>query len=141
MLPRVVVYDATLTLGLRGLRADQQDVGAHEQVVVAHNAGADVDSAARIADALSDPDAAAGLWDLAREVGAPGSPAEFGLTEDDVELAAELATAAIPDSNPEPVSRESVAELIRSALRGTTSDADARARGGAGPDDLTLRSR
>lgn len=34
------------------------------------------------------------------------------------QLAAELATAAIPDSNPEPVSRESVAELIRSALRG-----------------------
>lgn len=49
---------------------------------------------------------------------APGSLGELGLTEDDVELAAELATAAIPDSNPRPVSQESVATLLRSALRG-----------------------
>ena len=68
--------------------------------------------------ALGTPDAAAGLWDLAREVGAPGSLAEIGLTEDAVDLAAELATAAIPDSNPQPVSRDMIAMLLRSALRG-----------------------
>ncbi|WP_134773040.1 maleylacetate reductase [Ornithinimicrobium flavum] len=206
VLPRVVVYDATLTQGLppdlaahsglnalahavdslwapradpingalagegmralvpglRGLRADAEDLRAHEQVlygtylsgvalasagagmhhkichvlggtfnlphaqthavvlpyVVAYNAPADPDSASRIAEALGTPDAAAGLWDLAREVGAPGSLGELGLTEDDVDLAAELATVAIPGSNPEPVSEEQVATLLRSALRG-----------------------
>jgi alcohol dehydrogenase class IV len=206
VLPRVVVYDATLTQGLppdlaahsglnalahavdslwapradpvnralagegmralvpglRGLRADPADLGAHERVlygtylsgvalasagagmhhkichvlggtfnlphapthavvlpyVAAYNTGADPDSEARIADALGAPDGAAGLWDLAREVGAPGSLAEIGLTEESVDLAAELATAAIPDSNPEPVTQERIAMLLRAALRG-----------------------
>lgn len=206
VLPRVVVYDATLTQGLppdlavhsglnalahavdslwapradpinramasegmralvpglRGLRADREDLGAHEQVlygtylsgvalasagagmhhkichvlggtfnlphapthavvlpyVAAYNTEADPDSEARIAEALWTPHAAPGLWDLAREVGAPGSLAEIGFTEDAVDLAAELATAAIPDSNPQPVSQESVATLLRAALRG-----------------------
>jgi len=206
VLPRVVVYDATLTqglptdlavhsglnalahavdslwapradpinramagegmralvAGLRGLRAGTEDLEAHERVlygtylagvalasagagmhhkichvlggtfnlphapthavvlpyITAYNAEADPDSAARIAEALWTPHAAPGLWDLAREVGAPGSLGEIGLTEDDVDLAAELATAAIPDSNPAPVSRASVAALLRSALRG-----------------------
>ncbi|WP_298891410.1 maleylacetate reductase [uncultured Serinicoccus sp.] len=206
VLPRVVVYDATLTLGLptdlaahsglnalahavdslwapradpinramagegmralipglSGLRANPADVRANEQVlygtylsgvalasagagmhhkichvlggtfnlphapthavvlpyVAAFNADADPDSDACIAEALGALHAASGLWDLAREVGAPDSLAEIGLTEDDVDLAAELATAAIPDSNPRPVSLEGVATLIRSALRG-----------------------
>ncbi|WP_151526991.1 maleylacetate reductase [Serinicoccus kebangsaanensis] len=206
VLPRVVVYDATLTLGLptdlavhsglnalahavdslwapradpinramagegmralvpglRGLRADSADVRAHEEVlygtylagvalasagagmhhkichvlggtfnlphapthavvlsyVAAYNAEADPDSEARIAEALGTPHAASGLWDLVREVGAPASLGEIGFTEDDVDLAAELATAAIPDSNPRPVSQDGVATLLRSALRG-----------------------
>lgn len=206
VLPRVVVYDATLTQGLppdlavhsglnalahavdslwapranpinramagegmramvpglRGLRADAGDLRAHEQVlygtylsgvalasagagmhhkichvlggtfnlphapthavvlpyVAAYNTAADPDSVARIAQALGTPHAAAGLWDLAREVGAPDSLGEIGFTEDAVDLAAELAAAAIPDSNPEPVSRERVATLLRAALRG-----------------------
>ncbi|KUG53397.1 maleylacetate reductase [Serinicoccus chungangensis] len=206
VLPRVVVYDATLTLGLppdlavhsglnalahavdslwasradpinramagegmralvpglRGLRADPADVRAHEQVlygtylsgvalasagagmhhkichvlggtfnlphapthavvlpyVAAFNAEADPDSDARIAETLGTPQGAAGLWDLAREVGAPGSLGGIGFTEDDVELAAELATAAIPDSNPAPVSQERITTLLRSALWG-----------------------
>ncbi|WP_298746383.1 maleylacetate reductase [uncultured Serinicoccus sp.] len=151
-----------LVPGLRGLRGDPEDVRAHEQVlygtylsgvalasagagmhhkichvlggtfnlphaathavvlpyVAAYNAEADPASDARIAEALGAPQGAAGLWDLAREVGAPGSLGEIGLTKDDVDLAAELATAAIPESNPEPVSRASVAALLRSALRG-----------------------
>ncbi|MFK5584160.1 maleylacetate reductase [Serinicoccus sp. LYQ131] len=206
VLPRVVVYDATLTQGLppdlavhsglnalahavdslwapradpinramagegmralvpglRGLRSDIKDVRAHEQVlygtylsgvalasagagmhhkichvlggtfnlphapthavvlpyVAAYNTEADPDSEARIAEALGTAHAAPGLWDLAREVGAPGSLGEIGFTEDAVDLAAELATAAIPDSNPRPVSQESVAALLRAALRG-----------------------
>ncbi|MFK5689198.1 maleylacetate reductase [Ornithinimicrobium sp. LYQ92] len=206
VLPRVVVYDATLTQGLptdlavhsglnalahavdslwaphadpinramagegmralvpglRGLRAGTEGLEAHERVlygtylsgvalasagagmhhkichvlggtfnlphapthavvlpyVAAYNSEADPDSEARIAEAFGTPHAASGLWDLAREVGAPGSLGEIGLTEDDVDLAAELATAAIPDSNPRPVSQESVAALLRAALRG-----------------------
>jgi maleylacetate reductase len=206
VLPRVVIYDATLTQGLppdlavhsglnalahavdslwapradpinramasegmralvpglRGLRADTKDLHAHERVlygtylsgvalasagagmhhkichvlggtfnlphapthavvlpyVAAYNTAADPDSAARIAEALGTPHAAPGLWDLARQVGAPGSLGEIGFTEDAVDLAAELATAAIPDSNPRQVSQESVATLLRSALRG-----------------------
>ncbi len=206
VLPRVVVYDATLTLGLptdlavhsglnalahavdslwapradpinramagegmralvpglRGLRADLADVRAHEQVlygtylsgvalasagagmhhkichvlggtfnlphapthavvlpyVAAYNVEADPDSEARIAEALGASHGAVGLWDLAREVGAPGSLGEIGFTEHDVDLAAELATAAIPDSNPRPVSQERLAALLGSALRG-----------------------
>ena len=151
-----------LVPGLRGLRADPEDLGAHERVlygtylsgvalasagagmhhkichvlggtfnlphapthavvlpyVAAYNTTADPDSEARITEALGTPHAAAGLWDLAREVGAPGSLGEIGFTEGDVELAAELAMAAIPDSNPRPVTRESVATLLWSALRG-----------------------
>ncbi|WP_130014800.1 maleylacetate reductase [Serinicoccus sediminis] len=206
VLPRVVVYDATLTQGLpadlavhsglnalahavdslwapradpinramagegvralvpglRGLRADTADVRAHERVlygtylsgvalasagagmhhkichvlggtfnlphapthavvlpyVAAYNAEADPDSEARIAEALGTPNGAAGLWDLARAVGAPASLSRIGFTEDDVDLAAELATAAIPDSNPRRVSQKSVASLLRSAIRG-----------------------
>lgn len=151
-----------LVPGLRGLRADAEDLGAHERVlygtylsgvalasagagmhhkichvlggtfnlphapthavvlpyVAAYNTAADPGSEARIAEALGTPHAAAGLWDLAREVGAPGSLAAIGFTEESVDLAAELATAAIPDSNPQPVSRDTIAMLLRSALRG-----------------------
>nr|WP_321166128.1 iron-containing alcohol dehydrogenase [Serinicoccus sp. CNJ-927] len=86
--------------------------------VAAYNEEADPESSARIAEALEVSHAASGLWDLAREVGAPGSLGELGFTEDAVDLAAELATAAIPDSNPAPVSEEGMAVLLRSALRG-----------------------
>lgn len=151
-----------LVPGLRGLRADTHDLGAREQVlygtylaavaltsagagmhhkichvlggtfnlphapthavvlpyVAAYNTPADPGSEARITEALGAPEAASGLWDLARELGAPDSLAELGLAEESVALAAELSTAAIPSSNPREVSLESITALLSSALRG-----------------------
>lgn len=86
--------------------------------VAAYNTAADPDSTARIAKALGTAGAASGLWDLARELGAPDSLAEIGLAEESVALAAELATEAIPASNPQQVSLGSVTTLLTAALHG-----------------------
>lgn len=161
-----------LVPGLRALRADVDDLGAREQVlygtylasvalasagagmhhkichvlggtfdlphapthavvlpyVAAFNAPADPDSAARITAALGAPEAGPGLWDLARELGAPGSLAEIGLTEASVPLAADLSAEAVPASNPRAVSPDRMAALLTAALRGDDVRAGAPSR-------------
>jgi maleylacetate reductase len=62
-------------------------------------------------------DAPAGLFDLARRIGAPASLKELGLRHADLDRAAELAAAA-PYPNPRPVSREDIRALLEDALHG-----------------------
>jgi alcohol dehydrogenase class IV len=72
---------------------------------------------ARIASALGVSDAPAGLFDLARRIGAPASLEELGLRHADLDRAAELAAAA-PYPNPRPVTREDIRALLEDAFHG-----------------------
>jgi maleylacetate reductase len=74
-------------------------------------------AARRIAAALGTEDAAAGIVQLARDVGTPRSLAALGLTEDDAVRAAAVAASAVPDlpRRPSPAELE---DLLRRAVRG-----------------------
>jgi maleylacetate reductase len=82
-----------------------------------YNRDAAPDAMARIARALAVSDAPAGLFDLARRIGAPASLKELGLRHADLDRAAELAAAA-PYPNPRPVTREDIRALLEDALHG-----------------------
>jgi maleylacetate reductase len=83
----------------------------------AYNRGAAPDAMARIARALGAEDAPAALFDLAKALGAEMRLAAFGLSEADLDRAAELATQD-PYYNPRPVSREAVRALLQDAYEG-----------------------
>lgn len=61
--------------------------------------------------------AGAGLWDFARSIGAPLALRELGLSEPDLDRAADLAVAN-PYENPRPIDRESIRGLLRRAWEG-----------------------
>lgn len=63
------------------------------------------------------PSAAAGLWDLAVEIGAPTSLADIGYDPAAVDETAEIVVAGAP-TNPRPVTAEGIRELLREALSG-----------------------
>jgi alcohol dehydrogenase class IV len=69
------------------------------------------------ADALGVEDAARGLYDLARRVGAPAALKDIGMPADGLERAAELATQN-PYVNPRPVEYRGVMELLQHAYAG-----------------------
>ncbi len=71
----------------------------------------------RIAEALAAQDAAGAIAALAREVGAPASLAELGMTEDDAVRAAEAAAPGVPDEPRRPT-RAELEELLVRAVRG-----------------------
>ncbi len=83
----------------------------------AYNRDAAPDAMARIARALGAEDAPAALFDLAKALGAEMRLAAFGLSEADLDRAAELATQD-PYYNPRPVSREAVRALLQDAYEG-----------------------
>lgn len=62
-------------------------------------------------------DAAAGLWDLATDIGAPTSLSSVGMKATDIDEAAEIVSAANP-VNPRPVTIEGARELIAAAHAG-----------------------
>jgi maleylacetate reductase len=83
--------------------------------VVAFNAEAAPEAMRRIARALDAADAADALFTLNRQLGVIGSLRALGLTEGDVERAADLvASASYP--NPRPSSRQEIGALLRGAL-------------------------
>ncbi|MDI5983944.1 maleylacetate reductase [Halomonas sp. M4R5S39] len=84
---------------------------------VAYNAPAAPEAMSRIARALGCEDPAAGLFDLARAVGAPTALEEIGLTPGDVERATEIATRN-PYWNPREVEAEGIHRLLHHALVG-----------------------
>ncbi|WEX90845.1 maleylacetate reductase [Sinorhizobium garamanticum] len=58
-----------------------------------------------------------GLWDFAREIGAPLTLKDLGLSEADLDRAAEVATEN-PHWNPRPVDRRSIRALLQDAWEG-----------------------
>ena len=84
---------------------------------VAYNAHSAPHAARRIARALGTTHAASGLYDLAREHGAPVSLREIGLAHDALDRAADVA-AANPYWNPRPVERDAIRALLDDAWHG-----------------------
>jgi alcohol dehydrogenase class IV len=84
---------------------------------VAYNASAAPDAMRRIARALGVADAAQGLYDLARSLGAPVALQEVGMRESDLDRAAELATQS-PYLNPRATDRAAIRRLLDDAYAG-----------------------
>lgn len=91
--------------------------------VLAFNAPAAPDAARRIARALGvadGADAARRLRELSAELGIPAGLRELGMTEEQVDEAAELVEPAVPADNPRPVDRAALREIIYAAWAGTS---------------------
>jgi alcohol dehydrogenase class IV len=84
---------------------------------IAYNAAAAPLAIERIARALKTSGAAGGLYDLARDQGAPCTLREIGMRGEDLDRAADLA-AANPYWNPRPVERDAIRELLQQAYDG-----------------------
>ncbi|RUR30424.1 maleylacetate reductase [Vreelandella andesensis] len=84
---------------------------------VAYNAPAAPDAMARISRALGCEDAATGLYDLGRSVGAPSALSELGFSVEDVERATEIATRN-PYWNPRDVEANGIRRLLSDAQSG-----------------------
>lgn len=84
---------------------------------VAYNTPAAPRAMARAAAALGVANAAQGLFDLARRLGAPTALRDIGMPESGLDLAVELATAA-PYWNPRPVEPVSLRALLEEAFHG-----------------------
>lgn len=70
-----------------------------------------------IADTFGHGSAGAGLWHFAKSVKAPLRLADLGLTEADLDRAAEIATRN-PYANPRPISRDGIRQLLQQAFDG-----------------------
>lgn len=81
------------------------------------NQAAAPEALARAARALSAPDAATALFDLAVSIGAPTSLSQLGMREADLDRAAELAVEP-PPWNPRPVDVTSLRALLDDAYHG-----------------------
>lgn len=84
---------------------------------LAYNADAAPQAMARIASAIGAPSAAAGLFDLARELGAPTSLKEIGMPQDGLHRTLELALSN-PYWNPRPLEATALAQLLGDAWAG-----------------------
>jgi|SRR5579871_4421991 len=81
------------------------------------NALAAPEALERVARALGAAEAGGGLFDLARKLDAPTTLKSIGMSQSDLDRAAELATAA-PYWNPRPVDRGSIRALLDDAFYG-----------------------
>jgi maleylacetate reductase len=86
--------------------------------VTAYNSPAAPDAVRRIGEALGAEDALAGLEALRRDTEAPRALRDIGMPEDGIPLAAELALAAIPETNPRPVTDAALRRLVHAAWAG-----------------------
>lgn len=84
---------------------------------VAYNAAAVPEGTRQLAQALGVKDAAAGLFELAKVVGAPTSLKAIGFKEADLDRAAAIATEK-PLNNPEPVTEARIRRLLEDAFHG-----------------------
>ena len=89
---------------------------------VAYNANATPDGTRRLADAMRVDDAANGLFELAKRIGAPMTLKEIGVNERDLDRAAAIATDT-PINNPEPVTENRVRRLLENAYLGNAPQA------------------
>lgn len=83
----------------------------------AYNRAAVPEAMRVIAAALGAKDAAQGLYDLAKSIGAPTALKDIGMPEDGLDRAAQLATEN-PYYNPRPVEQEAVRQLLDDAFNG-----------------------
>jgi len=86
--------------------------------VVAFNAPAAPDAAARIAGALGSIDALAGLEDLREDLHAPRALRDIGLRAEDLPEAVDAVLPAVPANNPRPVDAAALTRLLRAAWAG-----------------------
>ncbi|UUU35586.1 maleylacetate reductase [Streptomyces sp. CA-210063] len=98
---------------------------ALHSVVLPHVVGLNLpsapDAARRLGAALDSPDDPFGaLLDLYARLRPPRSLAELGLAEEELDRAADLVMAQVPDSNPRPVTRDEMRALLGRAWRGDT---------------------
>jgi maleylacetate reductase len=83
----------------------------------AYNAQGAEAAMARIARAIGAKSAAAGLYDLAKNLGAPLTLKELGMPELGLDKAADIA-AANPYANPIPIERAAIRQLLENAYHG-----------------------
>lgn len=84
---------------------------------VAFNATAAPEGSRKLADAMGVNDAAVGLFELAKTVGAPVALKDIGMAYADLDKAARIATET-PIDNPRPVSADDVRALLENAFHG-----------------------
>ncbi|KAF8211108.1 hypothetical protein K438DRAFT_105215 [Mycena galopus ATCC 62051] len=84
---------------------------------IAYNTPFAVAPMAKVARSLGAASAAQGLYDLAKDLGAPYSLKELGMKEEDLERAVDLAMKS-PYPNPAPLEREKLLSLLRDAYEG-----------------------
>ncbi len=89
-----------------------------------YNRDAAPEAMAAVARALGADSAAGGLFDLALRIGAPTALRDLGLEEENLDRAADIATAA-PYYNPQPVDRDGVRRLLDDAFHGRRPGSDA----------------
>jgi alcohol dehydrogenase class IV/protocatechuate 3,4-dioxygenase beta subunit len=89
---------------------------------MAYNAPAAPEAMRRIARALDTPDAPTGVYDLIVRLGGALSLAKLGLREEDLDRAAERATAK-PYPNPRDLTTQGIRALLGNAFAGTRPDA------------------
>jgi len=85
---------------------------------VAYNEPGAKEAIAKVARALGTDNAAQGLYDLAKSLGAPYSLKELGFKEEDIPKAADIASKA-PYPNPVKLEREKILILLKNAWAGT----------------------
>lgn len=86
--------------------------------VAEFNGEAAPDAAARISDAVGHVTPGRGLYELRRELGAPGSLRELGFAEADILRASEVILPTIPPSNPRRVTPRELERLLHAAWAG-----------------------
>ena len=84
---------------------------------LAYNMPAAPEVALAVAEAIGAEDAALGLWELARQLGARMALRDLGMPEEGIERAADLAMAN-PYWNPRTLERDGLRELIARAHAG-----------------------
>jgi maleylacetate reductase len=83
----------------------------------AYNREAAPEALQRAAQALGTTDAARGLYDLAKSIGAPVALKDLGMKEEGLDRAADLATQN-PYYNPRPIERAAIRQLLDDAYHG-----------------------
>lgn len=86
--------------------------------ILAFNAPGVPDAEARMAEAFDAETAVEGLRRLREAVGAPSALSEIGFSPGDIPEAVDLSLSAIPESNPQPVTRENLTALLTAATNG-----------------------
>lgn len=89
---------------------------------VAYSASGAEHGTRQVAEALGVSDAAMGLYELGRRLGIPAGLCELGVSESDLDLAAEMTTEG-PVNNPVAVNRERVRALLQRAHDGAPPQA------------------